>query len=77
MLDLKFYIPVNAIVAIIAMFIFGCGFLAGYLFGGLAQSNKDMRREANRKKRDEEYEALKAESVVTKQQPDQQQPGRG
>ena len=35
MLILNLNIPVGIVVAIVAIFLFGCGFVAGYLFGSL------------------------------------------
>ncbi len=47
MLILNLNIPVGIIVAIVAIFVFGCGFVAGYLFGSL--STYDVQKSAGEK----------------------------
>ncbi len=39
MLILNLYVPTGIIVAIVAVFLFSCGFIAGYCFGSLAASD--------------------------------------
>ncbi len=50
MLILNLYIPTGIIVAIVAIFLFSCGFIAGYCFGSLAAS--DNRKTSSSKHKD-------------------------
>ncbi len=40
MIILNMYVPAGVIIAIVALFLFACGFLAGYLFGSLSAAGK-------------------------------------
>lgn len=50
MIILNMYVPAGVILAIVALFLFGCGFIAGYLFGSLTATGTRV-NPADRKKK--------------------------